>query len=91
MKQTTQLELSKTKEFRKKIRLCKTERELQNLINNHDVWVKRRGLYEKISCYRSVFLCKETGRIIVLLPPAWSCSFKNIAIFSYNVKLGDEE
>lgn len=78
-----------SKEFRKLIRKCKTESEIQNLfktyIDRYVIFVRRRNIFEPIECCNSIFISKN--RVQILLPPAWSCSFKDIKLFSYNIKI----
>lgn len=94
------------KEFRKKIRQCKNEDELKDLIYNFTVEESKAGRYHyhpfgafRIKRWGSweyaetcdIWWDERDGRITVYLPPAWKCSFKDIKQFSYNFKFFMED
>jgi hypothetical protein len=78
------------KEFRKKIRQCKTDAEIHSLVySRKTVWVKRRSHWEIVESL-SIYRLKGSERVHCQLPPNWSCSFKNLTIFSYNLRTSPE-
>ena len=82
------------KEFRKKIRKCKNIEEIQDLIDSLNregyFYVKRWGYWE-LALASEIYTFKDNSRIHIPLPPAWSCSFKDIKTFSYNVRIKEEK
>ena len=83
------------KEIRKHIRKCRTETELRKIIESFEfmgykLMVRRRGYYECCDTKNADVHIFKDGSITVYLPPNWSCRFKNIKQFSYNIKIRDK-
>ena len=80
------------KEIRKNIRKCRTNTELRKLIEvfefmGYKLMVRRRGIYECCDTKNADIDIREDYSIKVYLPLNWSCRFKNIKQFSYNIKM----
>ena len=80
------------KEIRKNIRKCMTITELDNLINclefmGYKLCIRRRNIYERCDKHNADFHKFDDGIIKCYLPPAWSCSFKDMKQLSYNIRL----
>ncbi len=85
----------KIKEIRKKIRECKSELEFyafREHLENQGIrlFAKRWGYYEPINTNNGTIYFEDDGSIYIQLPPAWSMSYKDIKIFSYNVSMTKE-
>ena len=80
------------KEIRKNIRKCFTITELDELIKvlefmGYKLAIRRRNTYELCTKKCADFHKFDDGSIKCYLPPAWSCSFKNMKQLSYNIRL----
>lgn len=80
------------KKVRKMIRECENQGELYALrehLENKGIkfLIKRWNQYEPIDSNNCNLFFEDDGSIYIQLPPAWSCGFKNIKMFSYNIKI----
>lgn len=80
------------KEIRKNICKCRSITELTNLINclefmGYKLAIRRRNGYECCDKRNSDFHKFDDGSIKCYLPPAWSCSFRDMKQLSYNMRL----